>query len=239
MKVFVSTHCYSLGRERGHEGGMAELQRQLAAPDFDSLPCVRSIHRLRHLVDVELYADTGSTVIGKARARAFAAALNSTCDAWLTVDDDVEASSQTFGHLLAAVDDLAPRIVLGPCLLRRPGSAVANVELPTVRVERRLATGGLLLQCGGGGLALCAMNRAAMRAIVAAHPELTYVDDDQQSRWALWKDMLETDDRGHRRWLGEDLAFFRRMPDHVSIEALVTGDTVHAGEVLHLAQVAP
>jgi len=251
-KVYCTVSTYWLGRTLGLEAAQQEFVRQLHAPDTKSLACVHTISRLRELVDVEIRQDPGATVIGKARSRAFHAAVESDADAWVSVDDDVEASLVTLDWLLGAIDEPLPHICVAPCLLRRPvdeerigpGVGVANVELVRTGIERLLHSlsgynaGGGARPIVGGGFALVAVNRPALRAIVEAHravdaPPLEYVDDDGVARLAIFHDELVDG-----RWWGEDRSFFRRVPRSVTIECLITGETAHAGYPLDLEKLA-
>jgi hypothetical protein len=240
-KVFCTVSTYWLGRTLGLDRAAQEFVCQLHAPDVHSLPCVHTITRLRELAEVELRHDAGATVIGKARSRAFHAACGSNADAWVSVDDDVEASLTTLDWLLGAIDEPLPHICVAPCLLRRGDrQPMANVELVTTGIERLIHSvsgynaGGGVRPITSAGFALVAMNRAAMDAIVHLAPSsLEYVDDDGATRLALFHDELSDG-----KWWGEDRSFFRRVPRSVTVECLITGETAHAGYPLDLEKLA-
>lgn len=266
-KVYCSVSTYWLGRTVGIDKSREVFARQLQLADEavrraiafgevaqpDVLPCVHTITGLRSLVDqVQLAHDAGGTVIGKVRSRAFHGALTSDADVWLSVDDDVDASPATLAWLLGAVDDSMPRICVAPCLLRRGDKAIANVELYETGIERHVvphginpevvgatalgSTLGVVRPIKGAGFALVAVNRAALECLRADWdiPEMRYLDDDGVTRIALFHDQLEGG-----KWWGEDRSFFRRVAASkmVTVEALLTGETAHAGMVLELERV--
>lgn len=253
-RVFVSLSVYSLAKELGPDDAVAEVHRQLAAaaaggphvPD-DYLPAVRVIARLRTLAGVALRIDAGATVIAKARSRAFHSALfeNPEADVWISVDDDIDATKQTLEWMLEAVREQqtggtlerapAPRICLAPYLLRNAKTQVETLsaDLPQVFIHRHLSAGGRVRTATSGGFGLVAVNRAAITAIAEAAPrELLWLDDDGARKLAVFRDELSDG-----KWYGEDLSFFRRLPRSVDVEALCTGITSHAGEVLRLETV--
>jgi hypothetical protein len=83
-----------------------------------------------------------------------------------------------------------------------------------------------------GGMGLVAMSRYAMNETVAANQDLVWRDDDGIERLALFHEALVDG-----QWFGEDLTFFRRIPPHVAIECLITGDSCHNGSKLTLENV--
>ena len=109
-------------------------------------------------------------------------------------------------------------------------AGVACVEWTSVYVERKLSGGGMARRARRGGFGLVAMNRAAMQAAALGAPQ--YVDDDGTRRPAPFLELIT--DEGS--WLGEDLAFFARLSPAVLVEALVTGETWHAGSPLDLTE---
>jgi hypothetical protein len=234
--VFVTMSAYALGRKLGLEGAMAELNRQIDEPSDRCLPGIRTIARLRTLCDVALRLDTGGSVLGKVRSRHFCAALESGADLWISVDDDVEATIGTLANMLQAVWGLVPRIVIAPCIIRGVESGPVqhvNVDLPRiVTTERTMPGGARLRPCKGGGFGLVALNRFALIEIAQRHPELEYRDDDGAQRLGVFHDELV-----NGQWFNEDLSFFRRVPETVFVEALLTGVTSHDGEALPLERV--
>lgn len=237
MMLAVATWTYALGKELGFAESTAEFQRQLAAPDWESVPCVRVITRLRGLLregdEISLYHDAAATIMSKARSRAYHAAREANADVWVCVDDDVEADLTTLGYLLEAVAGDEPRMCLAPCITR--GSNVVNVALePGAPSVRQLPSGARCVRARAGGFGLIALNRAAMDRMEHAYRGLDFDDDDGKRKMALF---LELIDGG--MWLGEDVAFCRRaVLCGVELEALVSGVTVHAGARLDLAEVA-
>lgn len=232
--IAVATWTYALGKELGFPEATAEFRRQLEAPDWESLPCVRVITRLRGLTDeLSLYHDPAATIMSKARSRAYHAARKVDADVWVCVDDDVEADLGTLRSLLEAVAGDTPRMVLAPCITR--GSNVVNVALePGAPLVRVLDSGARLARARAGGFGLVALNRAAMQLMETAYRGLDFQDDDGEHKMALFLELLDDG-----MWLGEDVAFCRRaVLCGVKLEALLEGFTVHAGARLDLAEVA-
>lgn len=250
LMIYVSLSSYLAGRLLGPERGAATLQNILGADsanDTQWFPALRSLRRLRQITDMELRLDTGATCIGKSRSRHFTAAVRSKCSAWLTMDDDVEASLETLGWLLAAVEGDEPALCMAPCLLR--DGKTANVEWSPVysvrRVDHPLFPHGQARAAKRGGFGLVAMNRAALDAIASAHPAY-WLDDDGELKHAVFMELREptgkivgqSQDSGSFRWLGEDLAFFQRLPSSVRVEGLSIGETMHAGYGLDFGELA-
>lgn len=235
MKVVVTVSAYALGKQLGVEQGLRELERQIQAPDAASLPAARCIARLRQLTDLVVRADTGGSVLGKVRSRHAHTAWTLEADVWVSLDDDVEATTATLRDLLDAVSEPSPRIAVAPCVVRSgaSGAAVVNVDLPRILSrERYLSSGARLRPILSAGFALVAMNRAALEAVRNVSTYLDYVDQDGVERLGLFHDEIHNGE-----WLSEDLAFFTRVPPHVEVEALLTGHTSHAGQALNLADV--
>lgn len=245
--IYVTVSTYALGRALGLEAAAAEFNKQVVEPTTDSLPAARTVYKLAQLAfeakeAIGLRVDSGATCIGKARSRAFYAALDSGAEVWVTVDDDVEATAPTLKAMLEAVEPRdEPAICIVPCLLRRNEEAqpTVNVDLPRVAVERELPrTRAKVRRCFSGGFGLVAMNRSAMHAVAVEGERglLNFVDDDGVKKLALFLDMLSIDGEQRTRWIGEDLSFFRRVPPSVRVEALVDGYTSHAGYALNLSR---
>jgi len=234
--IFVSTMTYALGKEVGLSEAAAEFARQLSEPGTDCLPAVRTIARLRAYDEVGIWHDAAATCIGKARSRAFHAALQAKPDVYISVDDDVEADSQTLGHLIDAVTG-ENNVVMAPSIAR--GSNVVNVSLAADLEPRRLSSGGRVVRVNAASFGLVAMSGATMRYLVGQHPELHFKDDDGVRKNALFFDLLLPEADDENSWCGEDVAFCRRAHlSGVRLEALCTGVTAHAGQMLKLETVA-
>jgi len=241
MKIFFSTLTYALTRTLGAVGAAREFSAQILAPNAQSLPVARAIARIRTLADVTVMHDLGSAHLGKARSRQYHSALESGAEIWVSCDDDGEATTDTFRALLSAVACDEPAICLVPMLMR-PTVDLQNIEKQRVNIAwdgqlRRIDAGASYVRAKAGGFGLVAINRSALLRIAQANALLTYTDDDQIERNALFADQF-TKTGG---WLGEDLAFFSRVPSDVRVEALVTGVSYHAGLALdlHQAQLLP
>lgn len=211
-----------------------------AVQDETREPPVRAVLTLRRLArmlpELELRLDTGATHIGKSRSRHLAHALERKAPLWVTVDDDVDASDATLGTLLSAFDDDEPRVVFAPCLLRS-NPEIAAVEFSSIHVVRKVNSirygSGEVRRALAGGFGLVAANLAAMK--VAAQLSPAFYDDDGRMKPAAFLETLAGSPQG-LRWLGEDIAFFRRICENCLIEAVVTGTINHAGAELDLAQ---
>jgi hypothetical protein len=235
--LFVTSQFYALGKQLGMAQAARSVHLQLQSPDRDSLPCVRTIHRLNAIETVKMRLDAGATCIGKCRSRAFHAALNQDeCDVWVAIDDDVEASMPTLRWMLEAVRD-TDGIVVVPYLVRTGKTdavptACVTFETNERQCPRTLKNGGKVVRAVHGGFGLVAMSKHAMVEIVAGNPGLAFQDDDGVIKPALFLEELKAG-----RWYSEDLSFFHRVPSNVTIEAVVTGETSHCGEGLKLENV--
>jgi hypothetical protein len=233
MSIFFSTHCYSLGWQMGIDEAGAEFRRQCEAPDNDSLPCVRTLQRLRHIDECGAWCDTGSTRLGHSRSQAFDAALNSGCDYWVTCDDDCEADLATLRSMVEAVSS-GPNACIAPFWARAPVPRV-DVTLSPCGSSRTLPNGAKLLRATAAGLGLTVLSRAALHLIAEANQGLVYQDAGGVRRLAVFIEAIRPWDLA---WMGEDLAFWSRVPPTVLIEVIATGTTVHAGRILDLEMVA-
>jgi hypothetical protein len=249
-KAFVTTSIYALAKQLGQQGAIDEFKRQLNAPGKDSMPVVRTIHRLAKAspdMQLPMQVDGGATYIGMARSRAFHVAYKSDAPCWIALDDDIETTQDTCIAMLEALDDVLPRIVLTPYYERSgDDSPRLTCSMPLIRQERTVP-GGVALKLApgtGGGFGFVGMNRAAMAAVIeqaqresalarAGAPD--YLDlrwfDNGEEKHALFYERLEDG-----LWWGEDTSFFKwRVPESVSVEALLVGTVVHAGVPLNLA----
>ncbi len=232
-RCFVSTSVYALAHQLGMQGAIDEVKRQLDAPDKDSLPVVRTIARLRKLdIEVDLVVDGGATYIGMARSRMFHEAMKREVP-WISLDDDVEVTTDCAAAMFAALEDIAPRIVLVPYYTRDQANPQLTITLPIVR-DDHVRNGAKLLTLPkgqGGGFGMVGMNVLALRAVAAAAEEACMQWFDYGERkLAVFFEML---DEGF--WHGEDTSFFKyRVPSEVTVEALLVGTVVHAGVGLRL-----
>lgn len=229
MSIFFSTHAYALGWQLGIDEAGAEFRRQCEAPDNDSLPCVRTLQRLRHIDECGAWCDSGSTRLGHSRSLAFDAALHSGCDIWVTCDDDCEADLATLRSMVEAVRS-GPNACIAPFWARAPEPRV-DVTLSPCGSCRTLPNGAKLLRAKAAGMGLTVMSRSAMVLIAQANQGLVYRDAVGVERLALFIEAIRPKDLA---WMGEDLAFWTRVPPSVLIEVIATGTTVHAGRILDL-----
>ena len=231
MNVCASVITYELGKKLGSKEAAAEFHRQASSlVDTEAdLPSARCVRRLRKLADVALIHDAGGTSIGIARSRQFTMALASGADVWLSIDDDLDCSSETLAHLLGSIDPEAEQIVIVPYWLRQATPCVAVALDPTIELERVSSTGARLRRALCGGFGLVAVTRPAMLAMLKAWPGLEYVDSDGEQRIGMFIEFIRAG-----WWYREDFAFFSRVPRSTRIEALFSGYTDHAGRPLRL-----
>lgn len=235
--IFCSTHAYVLGQQLGIESALEEFNAQLNEPTNESLPVVKTITRLRTLDEVQLWIDPGSSRLAESRSRAFWAAYESGAEVWFSCDDDCEASLQTVKWMIEAVKDRSC-ICVAPYWCRLSATQAERISiqieaLPDGQLPnyRQLSGGGATMQILHGGFGLVAMSHRAMAELVLSANYELYVDKEGFERAAVFLEYIL-----NHTWLGEDLAFFSRLPHSVSREALVTGHTVHAGKLLDLTQ---
>lgn len=237
--ICLTTHTYGLGRALGIDEASEEVHRQIAHPDDKSLPVVRVIARLQTLDQLCVWTDSGATRLAESRSRAFHQALHCKADVWFACDDDCEATLETLTWMIEAV-----RGRCGVCFapywarLSRDRLPGINCNLPALssgetRPFRELSGGGRVVPANYGGMGLVAMSHQAMQATADANHELEYDDVQGTTRLGLFLEYIE-----NRFWLGEDVAFFRRLPPEVTVEAIVSGHTMHHGNLLDLSLIA-
>lgn len=228
-RVFASCSAYSLGcltspREAGELVTAAVANLEAA----QLIPAVHALRELRYLAHVELRVDGGASHLPKCRSRHFHAALESSADAWLSIDDDLDTTRQTLAWCLDAVLVPEPCIVVAPYLLR--ASDAVSVDWHPLNDEFVLPDGGSARRARRAGFGLVLANRPALAAVALAAPRFR---DDVDGHWKS-APFLESLTPGGQ-WLGEDFAFFERVPKTVRVLALTSGETTHAGARLDLS----
>ena len=226
-----------LGKVAAQELFTTETSSALETPG--QKPCCQAVNvvkRLRKLADVAVLHDAGGTSIGHARSRAFSVAHKSAVaglvDIWLSVDDDTECSDETLRHLLGAMDPETPQVVIVPCWLRQE-TPIVNITLdPDAPLARVTSTGARLVRALYGGFGIVAVTRAAILELGEHWRDLTFLDDDGEERVGLFCEFIRDG-----WWYRDDYAFFSRVPEHIRIEALLTGLTDHDGKRLRLETV--
>ena len=239
--IVVSLLTYGLGKELGIAGAAREVSHQLVEGTTSErfmhvLPCVRTVRLLRELSDLAVYHGA-STTLPKARSRAAHAVLATPdADLWCMIDDDVETDLATLTRLVAIAR--AGKVAVLPCALRSTlGDHRVNVAWLSSLVT---SVGGVSTRAvARGGCGLMLVPRAALERVRDVFREsLSYLDDDGETRVALFQLML-TGDRESRMWLGEDYSFCERIrAAGVEIAAPVEGWSVHDGAVIDLADAA-
>lgn len=260
--IFVSTSLYALARKLGLEPAAAEFMRQVQAaaqelgeperavifkpgpPAPVFVPAAYTVARCAWLGEVEINVNAGATVIAKARSLASHAFLESTCDVWVTVDDDVEVSLDALTTMVSQCK-AEPSIVVAPCLLR--DTLTANIAEGRVAFETQAPNGGRLQRIESGGFGCVALSRGALEAVIKAgdwprsrEALEAVVKSDWPGQWWEHSDgvkrrVLFRDEIDGGRWFTEDTAFFRNVPASVAVYAVRTGETVHNGQRLDLA----
>lgn len=248
--IFVSTSLYVLARKLGLNAAGGEFMRQVQAaaqelgePDRPVIlkpappapvfvPAAYTVARCAWLGEVQINVNAGATVIAKARNIAAHAFLESKCDVWVTVDDDVEVSLDALTTMVSQCR-AEPSIVVAPCLLR--DSLTANISESRVAFETKAPNGGKLQRIESGGFGCVAMSRGLFQAMDLESKmsnRLTpfWEDADGVRRRVLFRDEI---DGG--KWFTEDTAFFRHVPASVGRYAVRVGETVHNGQRLDLA----
>lgn len=237
--ILLSVITYELSKRLGKKAAQAEFHRQALDTLIDSptgekiLPAAMVVRRLRRLAEVALLHDAGGTSIGHARSRAFSVAergaRNGKIDLWISCDDDTQADQETLRHLVGSIDPDEPQIVIVPCWLRQE-TPVVNITLdPDAVLDRVSPSGARLRRALYGGFGIVAVSRAALVELGKLYRDLTFVDDDSVERIGIFCEFLKGG-----WWYREDYAFFSRVPEHVRIEALLTGTTDHDGKILRL-----
>jgi hypothetical protein len=242
VKVYASCSSYALGCVVG-PGEAARLVNDSVADVSHAaiLPAVNALRELRTFTDhLEFSFDGGATQIAKCRSRHFTRALESTCDVWVTLDDDIDTDRPTLALLLAAVAGDEPRVCFAP-YYQRGMQGVVLMTFPPVMTERTVyseptpsqeTVSGTVRNALHGGFGLVAVNRAAMQAVARDAPTFRDGPDGEHLRVAAFLETITSD--GY--WLGEDFAFFARArAAGVRVEALVSGRVLHAGAMLDLS----
>jgi len=234
VKVYASCSSYTLGCLVGMHEASRLISAAVSDPEHEQLiPAVHALRLLRELSEFQLRVDGGATQIAKTRSRHFTAALASDCDAWFTIDDDIDTDLGTLALLLAAVKSDDPRVCFAP-YRQRGTEHVALVTWPDVGLERKVLSlspvfSGYVRSALYGGFGLVVVNRAAMQLIARDAP--TFIEGDGAPKSAAFLETLDAE--GH--WLGEDFAFYERARRVATVEALVTGNVTHAGAPLDLS----
>jgi hypothetical protein len=233
MGIFVTTSVYALAKQMGFAAADHEFKKQVDNPNGASLACARAIRRLRELDELGLRVDMGVGTAAKMRSRMadYAWDARERCDVWCALDDDCEATLDTFQMALKVVRH-TKGIVTIPYMLRRAEDqseclSCALVEPPLVRV----VAGVHVTRSKVGGFGLVLTHRDALERIRkdGGAPWFSDLDDGGRSRPALFAELQAND-----RWYGEDWSFFLRVPAGVEVDALLEGVSHHEGRVLPL-----
>ena len=239
MNLFVSVLTYALGKALGIPSAARAFSRMLIDETIDPrdvLPAARCVQRLRELGDLVIYHGAG-TFVPKARTRAAHAALASDADVWIMIDDDVETDVATLRRLVTLALAVDGASVL-PCAIR--GSAeerhIINVVWDGSLVSLHDGVQARRVLRAGAGL-MVITRPALQRAAARFHDQLAFLDDDRQTKVALFQPMLVG--APERLWFGEDYSFCERVrAADVAIFAPVAGISSHDGVVIDLDECA-
>lgn len=225
VKLYASCSSYTLGQMVGTKEAARLIQAAVSDVEHEQLiPAVHALRELRELGDLALRVDGGATNLGRSRSRHFAAALESDCDAWVTLDDDIDTTRETLALMLAAIESDEPRICFAP-YTERTNHGVALVEWAVPKEERVSGVRSAVR----GGFGCVAVNRAALIAVANVSP-VWFDDVDNQRKPGPFYEILEGE-----KWYGEDFSFYRRARPVARIEALTSGEVTHAGVRLDLS----
>ena len=233
MGIYVTTSVYALAKQHGFSEADKRFSQMVAEPNGSSLACARAIARLRHLDELGLRVDMGVGTAAKMRSRMadYAWQNRERCDVWAALDDDCEATLETFQKGLTLVR-ATKGIVTIPYMLRRAEDqsdclSCSLVEPPLVTV----VAGVHCARSKVGGMGLVLTHRDALELIRrdGGAPWFHDLDDGGAKRPALFAELQSND-----RWYGEDWSFFLRVPPAVQVLALLEGVSQHEGRVLPL-----
>lgn len=213
MKLFVSVFVYNAVRSGAFTGDPSE--------DSKRVPGVKTLTRLAalgHDVSPERTAFLATPRIALARSRASGLALKSGADLWVTIDEDVDASSDALFALCGFDHTYVTIAAMG--LRDRSG---LNVEWSRAR-----PSGADHASVKRGGVALAAIPLVALRRIADYHASLRFDDDEKAAGKdcpALFFETIEG-----RVWKGEDYKFCERAWEAgVGVQAFVHRGVTHNG----------
>jgi hypothetical protein len=237
MKLAVSTIVYLHGKVLGLEKACQAIEAMLKGRPPAGVPVplavetIRSLHRLFcDLGTLAIRIEPNGSSLGKARSRSLQWAWDSLADVWVSCDDDVTATPGTLQTAVKACHVDTPRVVVVPCVLRADNADTAEPNvypLPSFP-----EADGPLMRIASGGFGLVVINRAALGKIKEARP--TWRDVDGRDLPLIFN--CEVSDG---EWYGEDISFFRQIPEEIEVFALVRGESNHSGALLELDRLPP
>jgi hypothetical protein len=223
-RLFVSCYPYALIKgarvlgklapEQGAEAETALIKSEERRRDDSDWPCYRTVAQVEQLEPVMLVSDASGS-IGQCRSRMSGRFLATSCDVWLTVDDDLFAEAAIIERVVSLARTNPSSVISAPYLLR-DGITPSIGGLQSVK--------GDLQPVSTSGMGLVAMHRNALKRI---EPQAQPAIDDKGNRYrAFWHEMIDE----WCGWLGEDVSFCRRAwTAGVPILALADAPTCHAG----------
>lgn len=225
-RLFVSVFAYALGKD---PDAPAIVQAEIEAGERAEWPAFRTLDRVRRVAGPVILSVSHGSLIAKARSLALGEFLASGAPAWLSIDDDIEATASDVVRMLEAVGDVD--VLIGPCALRvgksKPPKLNVVTELPAAETPtRRLASGPLVFPIQSGGVAFSLVTRAAAVKLWDDFEGLRFIDPlFERPGLGVFLELV----RGGA-WWGEDYAFCQRVRESgLRLEAMCDTAIVHAG----------
>lgn len=233
MSLFVSLFAYAFGKQHWPNVDAA-VQRELAAGESSSVPGFRTLYRLRKLTDVELHTDH-STLISRARDRASGRFLRSSCEQWVAIDDDVDASDEACAALLATKPDR----ILSLAMRMRSGDQGFNVGTILDGVGGGAVLPGAPFRVKRTGMGMIRFPRAELVAVAGMFHDNEWDEpspDVSKKPWGLGVRGVDTSPGvflpfvTSRQWLDDDWAFCARAElAEIDLWSVVLPGVSHAG----------
>jgi hypothetical protein len=236
-RLFIGMPIYQLGEERSTEGLVRALRK-------GEQPAMRTAARILTRYPSARFDVKPGTLLSIARAELAAAFVESDCDYWLSLDQDIEFELDVLEALIAAAGDivLATYPMRGAPQIMPLGFGHHDLrDLPV----RRTRLGHRVVEIEAAGLGCALIARHVILALQDRHPELQFFHWTKEPpdvqfacerrRWALFNQEVREID-GVPRYMGEDYAFFYRVrAAGLCVECLVDAAIAHDGFVHSLA----
>jgi len=223
-RLFASTfpyalikHARALGElEGGPEQELALIRQHEQLRGESAWPAYRTLGQLDKVEPFILVSDASGS-ISQSRSRMagrFWRGFGAACDVWLSVDDDIYADESVLARLVGLARKTGGMASV-PYLLRdgKTGSVAGVTRMSDEHLCAR-----------SSGMGLVAMHRTAIEALAERAPRAV---DDKGARYpALFLEFIDE----WLGWLGEDIAFSRRMAEsHMLWHLLPDAPVCHSG----------
>jgi len=219
--LFASCFAYAFGKQHATDDVNEAVARELERGHTSSVAGFRTLFCMRPLDERLLLHTDCSTLITRARCRAAGAFLRSGAENWLTVDDDVDASTDA----LARLRELAvERVVTIAAMRLRKGRAWNVWTFDDADVDAM--PWGVPFPVRHAGLALACFPRRALNDVARAFPDLTWSERPAN----LPNPGVFVERIAGGEWYGEDVAFCERARRAgVHVMAVKLEGIAHAG----------